>query len=117
MNDVGLRPDELECIRSVFRRAPDIVEVLLYGSRANGTWQASSDIDLALVGVHDQLRAEAIADELDELPLPYCFNVQAYDTIRYAPLLEHIARVGVPLYRRDSDAAINAGLWGMQHGG
>jgi uncharacterized protein len=105
MKDVGLRSGELEHIRSVFHRAPDVTEVLLYGSRAKGTWQAASDIDLALVGVRDPLRVEAIAEELDELPLPYRFDVKAYDAIGYAPLREHITRVGVTLYRRTNDGA------------
>lgn len=104
MNDVGLRPDELKRIRAVFRRAPDVAEVRLYGSRAKATCQPGSDIDLALVGVRDLLRAEAIAEELEELPLPYRFDVKAYDAISYAPLREHIARVGVTLYRRADDA-------------
>lgn len=100
---MGLRPDELRCIRAVFRAAPDVTEVRLYGSRANGTSQPGSDIDLALVGVADPLRAEAIAEQLEELPLPYRFDVRAYDAIGYAPLREHIARVGVTLYRRAAD--------------
>jgi uncharacterized protein len=100
MEDTGLRSDELQRIRTVFQRAPDVAEVLLYGSRANGTWQAASDIDLALVGVRDPLRVEAIAEELDELPLPYRFDVKSYDAIAYAPLREYITRVGVTLYRR-----------------
>jgi uncharacterized protein len=104
MKDVGLRPDELQRIRSVFRRAPDVAEVRLYGSRAKGTCRPGSDIDLALVGVRDPLRAEAIAEELEELPLPYRFDVKAYDAIGYTPLLEHIARVGVTVYRRADDA-------------
>jgi predicted nucleotidyltransferase len=95
VKDVGLCPDELQRIRDVFRRAPDVIEVRLYGSRAKGISQPGSDIDLALVGVRDRLRAEAIAEELEELPLPYRFDVKAYDAIAYAPLREHIARVGV----------------------
>ena len=44
--------------------------------------------------------AEAIAAELDELPLPYRFDVQAYEAIRYQPLREHIDRVGKSFYAR-----------------
>jgi predicted nucleotidyltransferase len=103
MKDVGLAPHEVEMMREVFRRVPAIVEVVLYGSRAKGNFRPGSDVDLALVGVDDDLLAEAVAQELDELPLPYRFEVKAYGTIRYAPLREHIARVGLPLYRRESD--------------
>jgi predicted nucleotidyltransferase len=100
MKDVGLAPHEIEMMHSVFRRIPAIVEVVLYGSRAKGNFRPESDIDLALVGVEDDLQAEAVAEELDELPLPYHFDVKACGAIQYAPLREHIARVGLTLYRR-----------------
>ena len=100
MKQIGLSADEIEMMRSVFRRTPEIVDVVLYGSRAKGTFQAQSDVDLALIGVDDDLRAEAVADALDRLPLPYHFDVKAFGRIRHAPLREHIQRVGVSLYRR-----------------
>jgi predicted nucleotidyltransferase len=116
MKDVGLRPDELQHIRDVFRRAPDVSEVRLYGSRAKGSWQLASDIDLALIGVRDPLRAEAIAEELDELPLPYRFEVKAYDAISYTTLLEQIDRFGVTVYRRE-DYLASAGAEESEHAG
>lgn len=103
MKDVGLTAHEIEMMRAVFRRISAIVEVVLYGSRAKGNFRPESDIDLALIGVDDDLQAEAVAEELDELPLPYHFDVKACGTIRYAPLREHIARVGLTLYRREPD--------------
>lgn len=104
MKDIGLAPHELDLLRDVFRRFPAISEVTLYGSRAKGTYRPESDVDLALVGVDDDLQAEAVASELDELPLPYRFDVKAYGGIKYGPLREHIVRVGVSLYRRESSA-------------
>ena len=101
MKDIGLTPHEIDLIREVFHRFPVIREVALYGSRAKGTLRPESDIDLALIGVDDDVQAEAIADELDELPLPYRFDVKAYSSIKYGPLREHIARVGISLYRSD----------------
>jgi predicted nucleotidyltransferase len=103
MKDIGLAPHEVEMMREVFRRIPAIVEVVLYGSRAKGNFRPGSDVDLALVGVDDDLQAEAVAQELDELPLPYRFEVKAHGAIRYAPLRDHIARVGLTLYRREQD--------------
>lgn len=126
MKDIGLAPQEIDLMRGVFRRFPAISEVTLYGSRAKGTYRPESDIDLALVGVDDDVQAEAVADELDELPLPYRFDVKAYGGIKYGPLREHIARVGVSLYRRDPsdqaeaatlDAAIAANLKELGYGG
>ncbi|PIP72928.1 MAG: hypothetical protein COW89_03705 [Nitrospinae bacterium CG22_combo_CG10-13_8_21_14_all_47_10] len=100
MRDTGLSPYGLELLCSVFRRHPVVLKVVLYGSRAKGTHRHESDIDLALVGVDDDMEAEALAFELDELPLPYHFDVKAFGAIRHAPLREHIDRFGVVLYER-----------------
>lgn len=91
----GLMDNELMLIRSVLSRHPDITRAVLFGSRAKGTAQKSSDIDLALEGITSPMQAEAIARELDDLPLPYHFDVQALTAIQHRPLLEHIARVGI----------------------
>ncbi|HIJ83463.1 MAG TPA: hypothetical protein HPQ00_04570, partial [Magnetococcales bacterium] len=48
--------------------------------------------------------------------------VKAYDGIRYPPLLEHIRRVGVTIYRReehgkpqpeDKESVVRDVLWGL----
>ena len=100
MSDIGLASSEIELMRSVFRRHPDIAEVILFGSRAKGTHRPQSDVDLALVGVADDLIAEAVAEILEALPMPYRFDVKAHGRIKYQPLLDHIERVGVSLYKR-----------------
>jgi predicted nucleotidyltransferase len=94
----GLTPRELDLIRTVLARHPAITGAILFGSRAKGTAQPASDVDLALEGIEDPLQAQAIAGELDELPLPYRFDVKALAAIRHRPLLEHIARVGVRIH-------------------
>jgi predicted nucleotidyltransferase len=105
MRDIGLSARELELMGGVFRRYTDIQRVLLYGSRAKGTHSPQSDIDLALIGVKNALEVEAVALALDELPLPYRFDVRAFEGIRNARLRAHIERVGIPLYRRDEVVA------------
>ena len=65
---------------------------------AKGTHSDRSAVDLVVAGDVEPLRAEAIASELDELPLPYRFEVQSLDHIQHRPLLEHIRRVGVLIY-------------------
>jgi predicted nucleotidyltransferase len=115
VKDLGLAPHELDLIREVFHRFPAISEVVLYGSRAKGAYRPESDIDLALVGVDDEIQAEAVADQLEELPLPYQFDVRALNCIKYGLLRDHIERVGVSLYRRDLfDQVITVNLrsWG-----
>jgi predicted nucleotidyltransferase len=98
MNPSPLSLHEMKLIHQIFVRHPEITEVKLFGSRAKGTHLPSSDIDLAISGKIDDLKAEAISAELDELPLPYHFDVLAFDFIEHKPLRDHIERVGLPLY-------------------
>jgi predicted nucleotidyltransferase len=98
-----LTPAELELLRSVFRRHPEIRTVKLFGSRAKGTHTARSDIDLALWGEVDALRSAAIAAELDELPLPYTYDVRPFASLSLPSLREHIERVGVAIYPESGD--------------
>lgn len=98
MKTPPLKPVEMDMIRSVFRQHPEVKTATLFGSRAKGVHSDHSDVDLAVTGDVEPLRAEAIAAELDELPLPYRFEVQALEHIQHRPLLEHIKRVGILIY-------------------
>lgn len=101
---IGLAPAELSLLLEVFQNTPGLEQVLLYGSRAKGTHRPASDIDLALTGLDDDLAVAALADALDELPLPYRFDVRALDTIRLPALREAIAREGIAVYSRASNS-------------
>ena len=98
MNPPPLTEKELDLIRSVFRRHAEIRAVKLFGSRAKGTHTSRSDIDLALWGDLTPLHTEQIAAELDELPLPYQYDVHPFESIKLPPLRAHIERVGIPIY-------------------
>ena len=98
MNSPALTVRELSLIIEVFRRHPEIAAAKLFGSRAKGTSTPRSDVDIAVWGDVDALRAEAIAAELDELPLPYRFEVKSFALIKLRTLREHIERVGIPVY-------------------
>ena len=95
---LALSSHELELITSVFRKYPEVVAAKVFGSRAKGTSTPNSDVDLALWGDIDGLRAESLAGELDELPLVYRFDVKPFELIKLQALKEHIERVGVAVY-------------------
>jgi predicted nucleotidyltransferase len=105
MKPAPLTPRELALLESVFRHHPEVATVTLFGSRAKGTHTERSDVDLALTGEVDPLRAEAIAAELEELPMPYRFDVQVMGSIHLPTLREHINRVGSVVYTRGPKAA------------
>ena len=90
----GLSERTVAAIRSCLQDFPQIHWVKLYGSRAMGTHWAGSDIDLAYSSDNDC--SAALHEALDLLPTPYLFDVTHWESLRYAPLREHIERVGVP---------------------
>ena len=80
-------------IHSCLKRFPQIHWLKLYGSRAMGKHWAGSDIDLAYSA--DEDCSAALREALDQLPTPYLFDVTHWESLRYAPLREHIERVGI----------------------
>ena len=100
MKPAPLTPAEMELLRTVFRGHSEISAAKIFGSRANGTHTPQSDVDLALWGELNDLQAEQIASELDDLPLPYRYDVQRFEGIHLDPLRGHIERVGIPIYAR-----------------
>jgi uncharacterized protein len=82
-------------IRSCLQeRFPQIHWLKLYGSRAMGKHWAGSDIDLAYSADADC--SAALREALDQLPTPYLFDVTHWESLRHAPLREHIERAGIP---------------------
>ncbi|ACH38493.1 nucleotidyltransferase [Citrifermentans bemidjiense Bem] len=97
----GLSDDTIERICSVLSRHPAIEKAILYGSRAKGNFKPGSDIDLTLSG--DALTSGelgSIAEELDDLLLPYKIDLSLFARLNHAELTEHIERVGVVFYQR-----------------
>ena len=105
MNTPALTAKEQSLIVSVFHNRPEIVSARLFGSRAKGTHTPQSDIDIALWGEVDALRAESIAAELDELPLPCAFDVKPFALIKLKALRDHIERVGIVIFTQEPQSS------------
>lgn len=94
MND-GLKDKHRDAILEVLGNHPRIERTVLFGSRAMGTFTPTSDVDVALYGdlsLKDQAR---IAEELDELTIPYKVDLVRMKTVTSPELLEHIKEHGV----------------------
>ena len=89
----GLSERTLNEIRHCLSHFPQIHWVKLYGSRAMGRHWAGSDIDLAFSAEEDC--SSALREALEQLPTPYLFDVTHIESLGYAPLREHIERVGI----------------------
>ncbi len=92
----GLNERTLSAIETCLQQYPDIAWVKIYGSRAKGTFQRGSDIDLAFSCPVNC--AAKLLDDLDNLPTPYLFDVTHYESLKNEALKSHIDRVGVPIY-------------------
>ncbi len=97
--EYGLEPDVIEKIRGVFKTFPGVETAILYGSRAKGNFRNGSDIDLTLTGADINLfLLGKISIALDDLLLPYIFDLSVFNQIENPDLLEHIKRVGIIFY-------------------
>jgi len=101
----GLKHETIKAIQGIFARYPQIEKVILYGSRAKGTYRKGSDIDLTLIGKDlDLTPLFEIKNTLDDLLLPYKIDLSIYQKIENADLLGHIKRVGVVFYERKRES-------------
>lgn len=98
----GLSEQTIAAVNQVFAMYPEIDSVILYGSRAKGNYKNGSDIDLTLQGEKlDFSLLCCIANELDNLLLPYTFDLSLFKQIDNQDLLEHIERVGITFYQKN----------------
>ena len=97
----GLDAKSLGLIKSCLEKYPDIVWVKIYGSRAKGNYRRGSDIDLAFSSAVNN--SAKLLGALDNLPLPYLFDVTHYESLKSQALKEHIDRVGVLIYEMQKD--------------
>lgn len=97
--DFGLPAAAMTALRSVLSQNPQIERALVYGSRAKGNYRSGSDIDLTLEGpaltYSDLTRIDTA---LDDLMLPWKIDLSLLSHIDNPDLLDHIARVGKPLW-------------------
>ncbi len=102
MQMFGLSNEDIERIKEIFTRYEPIEEVLIYGSRAKGNFKPSSDIDLTLLGNIDLDLQQQIEFDLDDLLLPYKFDISNYSKITNPEFLNHIQRVGKTFFKKES---------------
>jgi predicted nucleotidyltransferase len=95
----GLSNEHINAIKNVFSHHAKLEKVILYGSRAKGNYKPASDIDLTLIG--NKLTFSdlaAIDNELDDLLLPYTFDISIYHQIENPDFIDHIKRIGIEFW-------------------
>ena len=97
----GLPQAVVQRIHTTMAGFPEIEQATLYGSRAMGSHRPGSDIDLTLSGAGLDGRALARLDQaLDELLLPWRFDLSLKAELQSEALLSHIDQVGQVFYQR-----------------
>ena len=100
----GLRESDISYICKILAQFSDIEQALIFGSRAKGTNQKGSDVDIALKGADLGAIVTQIGGILnDDSPLPYYFDVLDYQAITSEKLKDHIDRVGQIIYEKSHD--------------
>ncbi len=98
----GLKEATINQIHSILEKYTQIEKAILYGSRAKGNFRNGSDIDLTLVG-GPELTLKILyrlMDDIDDLLLPYLFDLSLYHMIQDQEVREHIERKGKVFYTR-----------------
>ena len=100
----GIEDNEWKKIFALFKHFPRINKAILFGSRAKGNYKPFSDVDIALIGqdlsIHDLLH---LNNEIDDLLLPYEFDICIYNNLKSEELKEHINRKGIVVYEKQDE--------------
>lgn len=95
----GLAEHHYRDIVQVFRRYPNIEQVLIFGSRAKGTDKPYSDFDLAVVAPNmTEQEFSRLWNELDALELVFKLDVLHWDKLGQLKLKESIMTHGHCFY-------------------
>ncbi|GGH75943.1 putative nucleotidyltransferase [Pullulanibacillus pueri] len=81
-----------------------IKKVILFGSRARGDYQRSSDIDLALeTAALTHTEANLIEDAIHEMSTPLKIDVVFLERLTKQKLIDNIHKDGVVMYEQGKD--------------
>ncbi len=97
----GLTREQFLLIENILISIHEVEKVIIFGSRAGDTFKPSSDIDLAIIGKH--ITPDVISrifSQLDDLPLPFIFDVIDLNTISSISLKNKIGSQGKLFFER-----------------
>lgn len=103
--DLGLSVQHRAIISAIFSKYPDVKKVLVYGSRAKGTFRPGSDIDMTITDRSD-LPTDILfklINDFESSPLPFSVDLSVFSSLTNPDLIAHIQRVGKVIYARSGN--------------
>jgi type I restriction enzyme S subunit len=100
----GLKDKHRRAIIDILSANERVERVILFGSRAMGTFTPTSDVDIVLYGTElTPTDRSKLAAAIDELTMPQQVDLLLHKSIKKKELLEHIEKYGVEWWRRSLD--------------
>ena len=99
MNRFGLPERTINELLEYFKTKPEVEKVVIFGSRAKGNYKNGSDIDFA-IWTDNHKTFFHYAEELDELPTPYKFDVVDFKELSHEGMIESINNFGKLFYKK-----------------
>ena len=96
----GLTDEDLKRMKAALKKVEEIDKAIIFGSRALGTFEKGSDVDIALKGKNltSNIVSQLHYELEEESTLPYFFDIIDYGGIKEPELIEHIDRYGKIFY-------------------
>jgi predicted nucleotidyltransferase len=95
----GLQNKEVEIIQNYLKTIPELSKVVIFGSRARGDFKEFSDIDLCLFS-KAKLDVFTIKNELNQLRIPFLFDVLQWENLDNLKLKNKIEVEGKPFWEK-----------------
>jgi type I restriction enzyme S subunit len=97
----GLKPEHRQAIIETLSANPKVERIVLFGSRATGTFTLTSDVDIALFGEDLTLSDQAaLAEAVAELNIPQRVDILIFHRIANQALRDDIRKHGVEWFAR-----------------
>lgn len=103
----GLTQKQFQLMINTISSFNEIEKVLIFGSRAKGNFRSASDVDLTVFGQKiSRTTVNRLSSALDDLPLPFMFDVLDYNQLKNESLKEEIDEQGKVFFERKVNTAL-----------
>ncbi|SDC85421.1 MULTISPECIES: nucleotidyltransferase domain-containing protein [unclassified Candidatus Frackibacter] len=97
----GLKEEQLQSIVEVIREVEKIEKASIFGSRARGDYEKTSDIDIAIYAPEiSSLELNLLRDKLEQLDIIYKIDVVDFFNISKQGLIDNIKEEGKVIYEK-----------------